>query len=86
MKARTSYYGRFGRSFNIPNDAEADDLKGEFKDGVLRVHLAKSERLVRNNQSESQLMPSGLETRLSLAGLRATLELQTRESAALNIF
>jgi len=38
------YYGRFGRSFSIPEDAEAGDVKAEFKDGVLRVHLAKSEK------------------------------------------
>lgn len=38
------YYGRFERSFSIPDDAEPDNVKAEFKDGVLRVHLAKSEK------------------------------------------
>ena|SRR5688572_23326002 len=38
------YYGRFERSFSIPEDAEPDDVKAEFKDGVLQVHLAKSEK------------------------------------------
>ena len=38
------YYARFERSFSIPDDAEADNVKAEFKDGVLRVHLAKSEK------------------------------------------
>ena len=38
------YYGRFERSFSIPDEAEAGDVKAEFKDGVLRVHLAKSEK------------------------------------------
>jgi HSP20 family protein len=38
------YYGRFERSFTIPDDAEADNVRAEFKDGVLRVHLAKSEK------------------------------------------
>lgn len=38
------YYGRFERSFSIPDDAESDNVKAEFKDGVLRVHLAKSEK------------------------------------------
>ena len=38
------YYGRFERSFGIPDDAEAGNVKEEFKDGVLRVHLAKSEK------------------------------------------
>jgi HSP20 family protein len=38
------YYGRFERNFSIPDDAEAGNVKAEFKDGVLRVHLAKSEK------------------------------------------
>ena len=38
------YYGRFERSFSVPDDAEADDVKAEFKDGLLKVHLAKSEK------------------------------------------
>jgi HSP20 family protein len=38
------YYGRFERSFSLPDDAESDQVKAEFKDGVLRVHLAKSEK------------------------------------------
>ena len=38
------FYGRFERSFTIPDDAEASEVKAEFKDGVLRVHLAKSEK------------------------------------------
>lgn len=38
------YYGRFERSFTVPDDAEANNVKAEFKDGVLRVHLAKSEK------------------------------------------
>ena len=38
------YYGRFERTFGIPDDAEQDDVEAEFKDGVLRVRLAKSEK------------------------------------------
>jgi len=38
------FYGRFERSFSIPDDAQASNVKAEFKDGVLRVHLAKSEK------------------------------------------
>lgn len=37
-------YGRFERSFSVPDDADPDGVKAEFKDGVLRVHLAKSEK------------------------------------------
>lgn len=38
------YYGRFERSFSIPDDADGGNVKAEFKDGILRVHLAKSEK------------------------------------------
>lgn len=38
------YYGRFERTFGIPDDAETDGVNAEFKDGVLRVRLAKSEK------------------------------------------
>ena len=38
------YYGRFERTFGIPDDAESDAVNAEFKDGILRVRLAKSEK------------------------------------------
>ena len=34
-------YGAFERSFSLPEDATATDVKAEFADGVLRVHLPK---------------------------------------------
>jgi HSP20 family protein len=34
-------YGRFGRSFSLPDDASPAKVSAEFKDGVLTVHLAK---------------------------------------------
>jgi len=37
-------YGRFVRSFTMPDDADPDKVKAEFKDGVLRVTINKSER------------------------------------------
>jgi HSP20 family protein len=37
-------YGRFARSFSIPDDADASKVNAEFKDGLLRVHLAKNEK------------------------------------------
>jgi HSP20 family protein len=37
-------YGRFERTFGIPEGADAGKVKAEFKDGVLRVHVAKSEK------------------------------------------
>ncbi len=37
-------YGSFERSFTVPEDADATKVNAEFKDGVLRVHLAKDEK------------------------------------------
>jgi len=34
-------YGRFERSFTVPEDAEEDKVSAEYKDGVLKVHLPK---------------------------------------------
>lgn len=38
------FYGRFLRSFVVPEDADSAKVSAEFKDGVLRVRLAKSEQ------------------------------------------
>ena len=35
-------YGSFARSFTLPEDADADKVAGDFKDGVLKVHVPKS--------------------------------------------
>jgi len=37
-------HGTFTRSFTVPDDADGSKVNAEFKDGVLDVHLAKSER------------------------------------------
>lgn len=37
-------YGSFARSFSLPEDADASKVNAEFKDGVLKVHLPKSEK------------------------------------------
>ena len=37
-------YGTFGRSFSLPDDASPSKVSAEFKDGVLSVHLAKTEK------------------------------------------
>jgi HSP20 family protein len=37
-------YGRFARSFTLPEDTDGSKVAAEFKDGVLKVHLPKSER------------------------------------------
>jgi HSP20 family protein len=35
--------GKFHRSFTLPGDTAPGQIRAEFKDGVLRVHVAKSE-------------------------------------------
>ncbi len=37
-------YGSFLRSFTIPEDADPEEVSAEFKDGLLQVHLLKTER------------------------------------------
>jgi len=37
-------YGSFARSFTLPEDADGVKVAAEFKDGVLKVHLPKSEQ------------------------------------------
>lgn len=37
-------YGSFMRSFTLPDDADAAKIAAEYKDGVLKVHLPKSEK------------------------------------------
>ena len=36
-------YGTFSRSFRLPNKVEQKDIRAEYKDGVLKVVLRKSE-------------------------------------------
>jgi len=37
-------YGSFMRSFTLPEDADGTKVNAEYKDGVLKVHLPKSEK------------------------------------------
>ena len=37
-------YGSFVRSFTLPEDADVSKVSAEYKDGVLKVHLPKSEK------------------------------------------
>ncbi len=37
-------YGTFLRSFNLPENADAEKVEAEFKDGMLFVHLSKQEK------------------------------------------
>jgi HSP20 family protein len=36
-------YGSFHRGFRLPEDIKADELKADYKDGVLKVTLPKAE-------------------------------------------
>jgi HSP20 family protein len=36
-------YGSFGRSFSLPDNADAEKVNAEFNEGVLKLHIAKSE-------------------------------------------
>jgi HSP20 family protein len=36
-------YGSFGRSFSLPDNADAEKVNAEFNDGVLKLHIAKRE-------------------------------------------
>jgi HSP20 family protein len=40
---RETYVGRFARSFALPEDVDQTQIKAEQKDGVLKVHMPKSE-------------------------------------------
>jgi HSP20 family protein len=35
-------YGRFERSFTLPNAVDADKITSEYKDGILTVHVPKN--------------------------------------------
>jgi HSP20 family protein len=37
-------YGSFARTFSLPDVIEDEKVKAEFKDGVLNLHLPKSEK------------------------------------------
>ena len=37
-------YGSFARTFTVPEDADAEHVSAEFRDGILNVHLPKTEK------------------------------------------
>ena len=39
------FYGRFDRSFPLPADAKTEDVKADYKKGVLTIHVPRAEEL-----------------------------------------
>ncbi len=39
-----SYYGSFARSFSLPDNIKVESVNSDYKDGVLSVHIPKSEK------------------------------------------
>jgi HSP20 family protein len=48
-------YGSFGRSFSLPDNADAEKVNAEFNDGVLKLHIAKREA-ARTKQIEVKIL------------------------------
>lgn len=46
-------YGRFQRTFSLPDETDADKITSEYKDGILTVHLPKNP----NMKPASHLIP-----------------------------
>lgn len=44
------FYGSFTRSFEIPSEVKADEVKAKFQDGVLEVRLPKTEEAKKKSQ------------------------------------
>jgi HSP20 family protein len=38
------YYGSFLRTFTVPDNVDENKVKAEFKEGLLNVHLPKTEK------------------------------------------
>lgn len=44
-------YGRFERSFSLPETTDAEKIRSEFKDGILTVHLPKNPEAKASSQT-----------------------------------
>lgn len=44
------FYGSFERSFNLPDDVRENDIRAEFNDGLLKLHLKKTEAPAETNK------------------------------------
>ena len=36
------FYGRFSRSFSLPEDVRPENITGHFRDGMLYIHMVKT--------------------------------------------
>ena len=50
-----SYYGQFYRSFTLPGNVDENKVKADSKNGVLRVHLPKTEDLPVEKSAEIEV-------------------------------
>ena len=46
---KEQFYGSFNRAFALPNDAKTDDVKADYRNGVLTIRLARAEALKPKN-------------------------------------
>ena len=60
-------YGTFARSFQLPQSVKADDVKAEYKDGVLTLTLPKREEA---KPKTIKIKVSGSEPKSMAAGLK----------------
>lgn len=44
LRRTESFYGKYSRSFSLPDDVDEEKVKAHSKDGVLTVHLPKLKR------------------------------------------
>ncbi len=42
-KRQERYYGKFYRSVSIPTDIDSENIKAQYKDGILKITLPKTE-------------------------------------------
>lgn len=43
---RQSYYGKFKKSYTLPNDVKKDNIDAKFKDGILKLDIPKDKERV----------------------------------------
>jgi HSP20 family protein len=52
LSRREFHYGSFKRSFSLPETADAENINGQYKDGVLSITIAKRDDSKLNNKKQ----------------------------------